>query len=68
MDSPNDHETAQRIFKAMEEQREVLKKMAKMPHIWKFIMMMKGKVRMKEIRPNMKETSNLRSSQQTPWP
>ena len=27
MAAPNDHETAQRIFKVMEEQREVLKKM-----------------------------------------
>ena len=79
MAAPNDHETAQRIFKVMEEQREVLKKMRS--HLTKLEKVKlknathmeihnddEGEVRMKEIRPNMKETSNLRSSQRTPWP
>ena len=73
MVTPINDETAQRIFKAVEEQSDVLKRMgsrlikqkkpnSKRPHMWRFMMMKMGKVGMKEIRPIIKGTSNLRSS------
>ena len=60
----------------MEKQNDVLKKMGR--HLTKleetrlkktaYTEMKKGKVRMKEIRPIMKGTTNLRSLSQIPWP
>ena len=59
----------------MEKQNDVLKKMG--GHLTKleetrlkktaYMEMKKGKVRMKEIRPIMKGTNNVRSSPQRPW-
>ena len=73
-----DDKTAQKIFKAIEEQSDALKKIGchltkleeskqKKPIHVETQMRMIEKIGMKEIRPNMKGTSNLRNSLRISW-
>ena len=78
MATPIDDETAQKIFKAIEEQSDVLKMGRRLTRLEEARLKKtayveihddkEGEVAMKETRPIMKGTSNLRSSSWIPWP
>ena len=78
MATPIGDTTAQKIFKAIEEQSDALKKVGgrltkleeskhKSPYMWRHMMRIREKIGMKGIRSNMKGTSNLRNSFRILW-